>query len=165
MIKYFRNWLKKVSHPGLIHWTHISDIVKLSSRYEKRPAAPILPSHRKRRLTLPLPVDQVEPQQVTASQEQSDFFSKLPVDVRLIIYREVFGDREIHVACEYSETKKKWEVWSIECFAPDFLGQGDGCRDRWGGILRNMSPRPYQVTEKYSWTEIEISLLLSCRQA
>jgi hypothetical protein len=166
MIRKFRDWMENVSHPRIMQQARCSDNLKLSLRRETRAVPPVRSQHRKRRLTIPLPVDQAGPKQTTASQEQSSFFSKLPLEVRLMIYREVFGNREIHIAYEYSETKRKWELWSIECFSPSpfWLGQGDVCREGWGR-QRKLSPRDYSRGERFCWSKVEFSLLLSCRQA
>lgn len=53
-------------------------------------------AQRKRSLTLPLPL---EAQQTTADQNQSAFFTKIPPEIRKLIYQEVFngGTDVVHV--------------------------------------------------------------------
>ena len=144
----------------------MSDKRKISSRFRGNDCQnpPILPPKRKRVLTTPLPYNQANYEQQTHSQEGCTFFNELSLEIRLMIYREVFGGRPIHIAYEYNELIKKWEFWSIECIAPDFRGDADECQFRWG-MSRVLSPRPYKFTERISWAEINISLLMSCRRA
>ena len=81
-------------------------------RRQKRPTKPIakydedldaifaLIKSRPRALTLPLPQDHtVGPgdTQMTLDQSSSPFFAQLPMEIRMLIYAEVFGGRRLHL--------------------------------------------------------------------
>jgi hypothetical protein len=59
----------------------------------------LLPLRRPRRLSIPLPEMENGNLQIrkTYSQDQSWFFSRLPKDIRLLIYEQVLGERVLHI--------------------------------------------------------------------
>jgi hypothetical protein len=60
------------------------------------PPRPVTPRPRSRALTLPL----IEPEknQVTSDQRQSAFMTKLPLEIRRLIYSEMLGGASIHLS-------------------------------------------------------------------
>jgi hypothetical protein len=47
--------------------------------------------------------------------QESPFFTKLPAEIRQLIYTKMFGDRRIHIDLRYDEDGKKWDWVSCVC--------------------------------------------------
>lgn len=125
------------------------------------PAFPTLPTPRPRALTLdssPYPPNPAETSTSilrTASQSSSLFFSRLPYELRMLVYRELFGNRTVHIQLyhgypdvpfirhdrfhsmidEDKNRREGWYWWHIVCHRdPNIVPLWrDNCRDG-GGV-------------------------------
>ena len=86
-------------------------------RWHLKGAVKPLPRIRERSLTLPLPDDDGEERkgntkssksQVTHDQSQSNFFSKLPPEIRLQIYSHVFADGKTSII---KDSRRRYVTW------------------------------------------------------
>src|SRR5204863_4842399 len=120
---------------------------------------PCLPTQPQRALTAP-PPDQRGPKHSTDLQSKSLFFTKLPVEIRLLVYEKLFGWRTVH---------------------PGFRSIHPNVNGRWGDKFFQKSKRKmaYYACSRPPWRDfwedgcswsipferLDISILLSCRQA
>jgi hypothetical protein len=63
--------------------------------YARCPKKPQFPTPRPRALSLPL--NDGRPEQLTSDQSQSTFITKLPLELRRMVYAEVLGGQTIHL--------------------------------------------------------------------
>ena len=130
----------------------------------------VLPSRRPRSLTLPLDISAEEsmslqspneqkPQPITHFQSQSLFFTRLPLEIRILIYNNILGTRTIHFFQQFSRTRQKWEQFHSVCPIPKFAPQADPCYEWMPGWWET------QFFESPLYMTISISILLTCRQA
>jgi hypothetical protein len=75
-------------------------------------ARPQFPTPRPRALSLPLVAPQLE--QWTLDQTQSEFMTKLPLEIRRMIYERTLGGASIHLAT-YDGKSNAMECWRDEC--------------------------------------------------
>lgn len=145
------------------------------------PEMPCLQPRPFRALTLPLPHSSesamLSQKQITPSQPQSPFFTRLPPEIRMLIYEELFGCRILHLEFEYgrpdlkgtqhanldyahkdASKPKGWRWWHCVCHR-DSRAHFFADRCRLGaGITCN------GVKEK-SGCKLDITILSTCRQA
>ncbi|KAJ0426913.1 hypothetical protein BJY00DRAFT_306904 [Aspergillus carlsbadensis] len=56
---------------------------------------------------------------VPDTQAQSPFFAQLPTEIRQLIYRQLFGDRRVHLDLDYVSQQAQWLWWHRVCDCPD----------------------------------------------
>lgn len=89
-----------------------------------RHCSPILPTPRSRALTLyssphlPNPTETPTENLRTASQSSGPFFFRLPLELRILIYGQLFGNRTVHINLEYphnytNEPRGKDGKWNL----------------------------------------------------
>jgi hypothetical protein len=152
-----------------------------SPRNEKpqSPAYPTLPTPRPRALTLdsspypPNPSETSTPILHTASQSSSLFFSRLPFELRMLVYRELFGNRTVHIQLYHGypglpgirhnmdEDKSKpegWYWWHSVCHRDPEIAPiwRDNCRGGTGLYCSRGSDR--------GGCHIDTRWLFTCRQ-
>ena len=127
---------------------------------------PCMPTPRPRALTLPLPIiDESKSvgyiKQQSLPQDQSIFF-RLPPEIRLRVYEELFGFRKLHLAYESYGDKQgspslEWRWWHCVCQPTFFhLYWNDRCR-RYEETIR-------QDHGKRRCFRLDIDLLRVCRR-
>lgn len=146
--------------------------------------SPKLPTPRPRALTLdsspypPKPAETSTSILHTASQSSSPIFSRLPLELRMLIYGELFGNRTLHIVLEYTYPDargikhdrsglathmdmgrpEQWYWWHCVChrdpMIPPWL---DTCRQ---GVGTYCDPRG----KDRGSCDIDIGWLLTCRQ-
>lgn len=79
---------------------------------------PQFPTPRPRALSLPL--IEAQPYQQTASQPNSDLFTKLPLEIRRLIYAEALGGVAIHFRTEHGKPRAMKCVSPGECACSSF---------------------------------------------
>lgn len=93
-----------------------------------RHCRPILPTPRPRALTLyslphlPSPTQASTEILNTAPQSSSPFFFRLPLELRMLIYGQLFGDRTLHIQLKYSyttEPRRKRSKWGLTASRTD----------------------------------------------
>jgi hypothetical protein len=125
---------------------------------------PYLPTRRPRGLTALLrPVRRIH------AQSKSPFFTKLPLEIRLLIYQSLFGSRTVHPEIYFAYRDNEWA--NIHYFGPSwrrFFQKPKKCV-RWC-ICYRFPHREFwndqcvRRVKNYEYT-LEISMLISCRQA
>lgn len=146
---------------------HHIDKARNARRLKKITPKP-LPLQRKRALTLPLPSPPTTTfwkiKQRTDAQQDSSLLSKLPLEIRQLVYQEViFGEAQGKVFHVYTRWRKlnSWQctqpskgqpcVWRTLCTLPV---PGSACRD----------PNYLQNNEHPVANDIFVSMLRTCRQ-
>lgn len=138
-------------------------------RISERPEP--LPAVRERTLTLPLPPNNTDwvrnsRQQRTCDQQQSAFFTRLPQEIRYMIYQEVLapsGHPELHIA------SADQRLLSRRCVNEDPIVPGlehscwGRCYKQDGTTARSGNPKEYEPEDRSSYP-IRLGLLRSCRQ-
>lgn len=149
---YFRR--RRRRRPGCVN--EIITTSALQEVHQKLPPVP-LPSSRPRALTLPLPPasparpdcpQQQQQQQTTRAQSQSRLFSKLPLELRRMVYECVLGGdvlhivrltrRIAHVRCRGSSERKSWRhpCWGHQSIDGLYMGIiGSSATRTDGGVL------------------------------
>ncbi|KAK5174268.1 uncharacterized protein LTR77_001348 [Saxophila tyrrhenica] len=127
------------------------------------------PPRRQRTLTGPLDPSQetiwhrlqvmssVEPEQRTHLQEQCNFLSMLPLDIRMIIYDTVLGGMVFHIG---TETDVRNRILTHICHHPETVGQGDH-QDCFAPTFRRPSSAP---RDDYPQATGLLPLLVTCRR-
>jgi hypothetical protein len=128
-----------------------------------------MPPARPRRLTGPLDPAQdsvwhkvqvfcyLEAEQRSDDQQDSGFVSRLPYDVRIIIYEMVLGGKVFHCSAQ----NQKSRITHFECNHPDRIddeGARHKCSNDWYG------PSPSSNGQEARATVGLLSLLLTCRK-
>ena len=126
------------------------------------------PPRRQRTLTGPLDLSQeslwhriqvlsaVEPEQQTYLQEQCNFLSMLPLDIRFMIYDMVLGGMVFHIGTESSTKRMMTNI----CLQPQHVGHGDH-QDCLAPSMRRPSSAP---REDYPQATGLLPLLVTCRR-
>lgn len=97
-------------------------------RMNRRPVdykLPELPSPRRRALSLPL--IEAQPEQWTLDQRQSEFMTKLPLEIRRMIYNEALGGKTIHISTYQGKpyAKQCWKEGTCQCEYFDPVQEND----------------------------------------
>ena len=147
-----------------------------SSRNKGLPFGSLLhatPPKRQRTLTGPLDTSQdsfwhkiqvlssYEPERLCYLQEQCNFLSMLPLDIRIIIYEMVFGGMVFHITKNTSDSNNSdFRILSHICKRPDHINEADHfeCFD-------SSSRRPSSAPRRdYPHATGLLPLLVSCRR-
>lgn len=181
------HWLHRIRQKPYAPLTWFGDKRKSPRNQEPQsPAFPTLPTPRPRALTLdssPYPPNLAETSTSilrTASQSSSLFFSRLPYELRMLVYRELFGNQTVHIQLyhgypdvqgirhdhfnthRFVEDKSKpegWYWWHSICHRDREIEPlwRDNCREAGGGLY---CPRG----KDRSGCRINIAWLFTCRQ-
>jgi hypothetical protein len=126
---------------------------------------PSLLAQRQRALTLPCSPETGPGTNVelgTYPQTQSVFFTKLPLELRQLVYEELFGKCMLHLEFDYAGPEyegqaEEWRWWHCLCHTSSERISWDDCR--------RSEYENCQINGKKSHYKLDVSMLSSCRQA